>query len=166
MNSISFFRQNSPNFFWIIFSTFFLWKSLKIPNPGYDSLGPGFLPSIVLIGIIIFASCSIIQNLINNLSLKNHITSSSEEETIITNGSTEYNPYKPLFVILILSSFIWALNEQIMRFEILAGLFMFCSGIVLSGISKTYILINIILSLSMPLIIGFIFKSFFFANLP
>lgn len=151
----------------IVFAAGLLLNSKTIENPGYDLLGPAFLPQFALWVILLLAVGLVLQSLISR-SKPALDDDSSENRLEKAPQFTKSALFRSVGAVVLLAAFVMAVSESIARFEILASVYIFLSGLLLLPVSRsnqTVFLIGLI-SIVTALVIGYTFKNLLHVNLP
>lgn len=147
--------------FFFLLAGSWLWQANDIRNPGFDELGPAFVPRLVLVPILLLAIWQMAAG------LRQFRTDPEGWPSRTPSGAMLRSFARPIGLLLLLVAFTWVLTAQAVRFEIAGAVFVLFSGIVLAGWRDRRLLAWIVaVSLTIPPVVGYVFKSFLFVNLP
>ena len=143
-------------------------ESRGIKNPGFDLLGPAFLPQAILVGIIMVSAISILtQYLENRGGLPDELARPSEPTSDCSSGeAAQASIAKVLILFGMLLVFVWSIYNQITKFELSGALFLFASMTFLSGLGWGVLIRNGIVAIVLPLVLGMLFRNYLYINLP
>lgn len=138
-----------------------LWQAEGIRDPGFDALGPAYVPRLVLVPILLLALFQVISG------LRQLRVGGGARALPKSNGRDLRTRARPAGLLVLLVAFTWALTSQAVRFEISAAIFVLLSGLLLAGRRDRTLLAWIVaVALTIPPLVGYVFKSLLFVNLP
>lgn len=141
----------------LVLSVVWLVQSGSIRDPGFDELGPAFLPRFVLVPIVVLSLWQIWSG------WRELRMAEGDESARIDLASMK----KPLMLLALLTGFIWAVAAQAAPFELSGGIFVLLSGLAMSGLGNRQLVAWIVLTaLILPMVVGYVFKTLLFVNLP
>lgn len=160
---------------------FFYYHALQSVDPGFDALGPMFVPKLLLTGIGFLALLLVGKGVLDHINARREIGSpgidADDLEQISpgnpeaqTTPSTAFSGRRGVLklagVLLLLGLFVAAINTRWVQFEILGAIYLIASGFLIGADSRKIRIAIIALGILLPLSIGYIFKTYLFVNLP
>lgn len=140
-------------------SIFFWISSYSINDPGYDILGPRFLPQLTLVAIFILSQ-TLLWSGVRQLHTKNQ-----DEETKLKFDFSALMKSGKILGILVVFSF--ALVNRIVSFEVSGIVFMLaCGAVLVDRKNKHQLIAMVLVGVIIPLVVGYAFKTHLFVNLP
>lgn len=141
----------------LVFCVVILISTFTIPDPGFDPLGPAFMPRFAIAILVI---CALI--LINKNEKRPRPNGTElppeEQETI--------RYIRPISVLAALAVYIQLLVMQVALFEWLTTLYLIGSGMIVGIKGRKEVVILVIVSLIVAFSVGYLFKTLFYVNLP
>jgi len=146
----------------LIFSLFFLWASFDIFDPGFDPLGPIFMPRLALTPIALISVLLIVKG---TLSLRSDQAVTAAAPPAAPSGGTGAR-WKQVLILVLLAAYIFVLNTRAIPFEFLTPAFILAAGLSLVPWTRGALIPLVIVAIAIPPGIAFVFKRFLFVNLP
>lgn len=146
----------------LLFSIVALINSLGIRNPGYDSLGPAFLPRMAL---ILVGGLSMVLVLRGLRQAREHGSEAGGPWLDALMGWAQTN-FRALCVATLLAAYICAINFKLAGFEILSTLFLVATGTLLARRNPKTMALIATVSVVAAIAVGYVFKTVLRVYLP
>ena len=146
----------------LIFSLFFLWASFGIYDPGFDPLGPIFMPRLALTPIALISVLLIVKGALTlrgDLAVTDAAPPAAPPSEVVAR-------WKPVLVLVLLAAYIFVLNTRAIPFEFLTPVFILAAGLSLVPWNRGALIPLVIVAIAIPPGVAFVFKRFLFVNLP
>lgn len=145
------------------FAVFLLLDSRSIRNPGFDVLGPAFLPQMVLWLILVLAVGLVVQ-----AHIRRRANYDMEREPDIGQAIDRATLFRSAGVVFLLAAFIFSITSALAPFELLASVYMIATGTLLlpTGPNIRNVLLVTVVSVITAFVVGYVFKTLLYVNLP
>ncbi len=145
----------------LIFFLFFLWASFGIYDPGFDPLGPAFMPRLALVPIALVSVLLIVKGMLerrHTLAIAPEAPAAFDEKPI--------SPGKPILLLILLAGYVFLLNTGLIPFQYLTPVYIIVTGLSLVPWTRQALIPLVIVAIVIPPAVAYVFKSFLFVNLP
>nr|WP_306267231.1 tripartite tricarboxylate transporter TctB family protein [Pararhizobium sp. IMCC3301] len=143
------------------FSAVMYWRATLIANPGYDLLGPGFLPkfAVALMGILSAILLAV-------AVLKQVRQTASAERAELLSWSLPLDLIRQSLIVFLLGAYVYILISGWAHFELASVLFVLSAGAVLAPLKARALIILGITTVLAVFVVSYTFRNILFVNLP
>ncbi|WDR03550.1 tripartite tricarboxylate transporter TctB family protein [Devosia algicola] len=148
----------------LILSIGLYFRALQIHNPGFDPLGPAFMPEFAL---ILIAGCSLLLMAQGLLALRHPAPPGALEAGQPTRLKTRIlDMLRPFGAILLLALYISMISIKLASFEVLTLVYFIATGLLIGARGNISISILFVASILTSFSVGYVFKNLLYVNLP
>ena len=152
-------RNIYAGFGFLVLAGLLIASNLTLKNPGFDPLGPAFMPRFALAVVGVSAVILLGQGLLALRKL-----------AIRTGGAAAraapLSLVRPVGAIVLLAAYIELLVLQVSSFEVITPFYLFASGALLGPRTPRALIALAILAVGASLVVGYVFKTLLYVNLP